>query len=45
MLTASQGRRWQGRRTKAHVEYVEDENAASGGSGRRERGKRGLMEH
>jgi hypothetical protein len=46
MLTASQGRRWQGRRTKAHpFACVKDENAASGGPGRRERGGRRLMGH
>jgi hypothetical protein len=45
MLTASQERRWQGRRTKAHDQCAEDENAASGGPGRRERGGRYLMEH
>jgi hypothetical protein len=29
MLRASQGRRWQGRRTKANRQFVEDEDAAS----------------
>ncbi len=39
MLRASQGRRWEGRRTKAHLTCVEDEDASSGISGRLDRGK------
>src|SRR2546423_11716499 len=40
MLTASQGRRWQGRRTRGSGDYVEEEDAASGVPGRRERAER-----
>ena len=37
MFRASQGRRWQGRRTKAHpVRCFEDEDAARGVEGRRD---------
>ncbi len=43
MLRASQGRRWEGRRTKAHLTCVEDEDASSGVTGRHERGKRLLV--
>ena len=40
MLRASQRRRWEGRRTKAHLTCVEDEDASSGATGRPEREKR-----
>ena len=45
MLRASQGRRWEGRRTKAHLTCVEDEDASSGVTGRSERGKRHWSGH
>jgi hypothetical protein len=45
MFTASQERRGQGRRTKAHRWCVEDEDAVHGGPGRRERGKRCVTGH
>jgi len=44
MLTASQGRRWQGRTTRRSGDYVEEEDA-SGGPGRRERAVRGQSGH
>src|SRR5256714_9086879 len=34
MLTASHGRRWEGRRTRRSGDYVEEEDAASGVPGR-----------
>jgi hypothetical protein len=45
MFRASQGHRWQGRTTKTATSAFEAEDAASGVTGRHERGERRLMEH
>ena len=45
MFSPSQGRCWQGRRTKLHGMCLEDEDAASGGSGRAERDEGRVVAH